>query len=59
MKKLTCYVVIYEELCHWYDYTFIPFVFIACFVIMQRSLMAMIGFTYKDMFAIAKRRFGK
>ena len=43
----------------WYDYTFGPFVFIACFALMQRSLMAMIGLRYKDMFAIMKRRLGK
>ena len=36
------------------DYTFGPFVFIACFAMMQRSLMAMIGLRYKDMFAIMK-----
>ena len=40
----------------WYDYTFGPFVFIACFALMQRGLMAMIGLRYKDMFAIMKRR---
>lgn len=40
----------------WYDYTFGPFVFIACFALMQRGLMAMIGLHYKDMFAIMKRR---
>ena len=43
----------------WYDYTFGPFVFIACFALMQRSLMAMIGLRYKDMFAIMKKRLGK
>ena len=43
----------------WYDYTFGPFVFIACFAIMQRSLMAMIGLRYKDMLAIMKKRLGK
>ena len=43
----------------WYDYAFGPLVFIACFAIMQRSLMAMIGFRYKDMFAILKKRIGK
>ena len=48
-----------NHLAQWYDYTFGPFLFIACFAIMQRSLMAMIGFRYKDMFAIAKKRFGK
>ena len=43
----------------WYDYTFGPFVFIFCFAMMQRSLMAMIGLRYKDMFAIMKKRLGK
>ena len=43
----------------WYDYTFGPFVFLACFVIMQRTLMATIGLRYKDMFAIVKKRLGK
>ena len=43
----------------WYDYTFGPFVFIACFALMQRGLMAMIGLRYKDMFAIMKKRFAK
>ena len=46
-----------NHLAQWYDYTFGPFLFIACFAIMQRSLMAMIGFRYKDMFAIAKKTF--
>ena len=43
----------------WYDYTFGPVVFIFCFAMMQRSLMAMIGLRYKDMFAIMKKRLGK
>ena len=43
----------------WYDYTFGPFVFIACFACMQRSLMGMIGLRYKDMFAIMKKRLGR
>ena len=43
----------------WYDYTFGPFVFLFCFAMMQRSLMAMIGLRYKDMFAIMKKRLGK
>ena len=34
-------------------------VFIACFAVMQRSLMGMIGLRYKDMFAIMKKRWGK
>ena len=42
-----------------YDYVFAPFVFIACFAVMQRSLMGMIGLCYKDMFAIMKKRLGK
>ena len=42
----------------WYDYTFGPFVFIACFVCMQRTLMSMVGgIGYKDMLANIRRRF--
>ena len=42
----------------WYDYTFGPFVFIACFVCMQRTLMAMVGgIGYKDVLANVRRRF--
>lgn len=48
-----------NHLVAWYDYTFGPFVFLACFVIMQRTLMATIGLRYKDMFAIVKKRLGK
>lgn len=43
----------------WYDYTFGPFVFLACFVMMQRTLMATIGLRYKDMFAIVRKRLRK
>ena len=43
----------------WYDYTFAPFVFIAGFIMLQRSLMAMIGMHYSDMLANIKKRFGK
>lgn len=36
----------------WYDYIFGPFVFIACFVCMQRTLMSMVGgIGYKDVLA--------
>ena len=55
---LITYIVV-NHLGSWYDYTFGPFVFIACFALMQRGLMAMIGLHYKDMFAIMKRRFAK
>ena len=48
-----------NHLAAWYDYTFAPFVFIACFIMLQRSLMAMIGMHYSDMFANIKKRFGK
>ncbi len=42
----------------WYDYTFGPFVFLACFVCMQRSLMAMVGgIGYKDVLSNVRRRF--
>ena len=41
----------------WYDYTFGPFVFLACFVCMQRSLMAMVGgIGYKDVLSNVRRR---
>lgn len=43
----------------WYDYAFGPFVFIACFALMQRTLMATIGLKYKDMLATMKKRLGK
>lgn len=48
-----------NHLAQWYDYTFGPFLFIACFAMMQRTLMAMIGMRYKDMFATVKKHFGK
>lgn len=48
-----------NHMAQWYDYTFAPFVFITCFAMMQRTLMAMIGMRYKDMFAIVKKRFGR
>ena len=44
----------------WYDYTFGPFVFIACFVCMQRSLIAMVGgIGYKDILANVRKRLSK
>ena len=55
-------LIVYLAMNHlgaWYDYTFGPFVFLFCFAMMQRSLMAMIGLRYKDMFAIMKKRLGK
>ena len=48
-----------NHLAAWHDYVFAPFVFIACFALMQRSLMGMIGLRYKDMLAIMKRRLTK
>ena len=48
-----------NHLAAWYDYVCAPFVFIACFAVMQRSLMGMIGLRYKDMLAIMKKRLGK
>ena len=48
-----------NHLAAWYDYVFAPFVFIACFALMQRTLMGMIGLHYKDMLAIMKKRLGK
>ena len=41
----------------WYDYTFGPFVFIACFICMQRALLAIIGMSYKDVLANVRKRF--
>lgn len=47
-----------NHVCAWYDYTLGPFVFLACFVLMQRSLMAMVGnIGYKDVLTNVKRRF--
>lgn len=43
----------------WYDYVFAPFVFLACFALMQRSLMATIGLGYKDIAANIRRRFAE
>ena len=41
----------------WYDYTFGPFVFIACFICMQRSLIAMVGgIGYKDILANVRKK---
>lgn len=48
-----------NHLAAWYDYAFATIVFIACFAVMQRSLMGMIGLRYKDMFAIMKKRLGR
>lgn len=40
----------------WYDYTFGPFVFLACFVCMQRTLMSMVGgIGYKDVLGNVKK----
>ena len=44
----------------WYDYTFGPFVFIACFICMQRTLMSMgWRYRYKDVLANVRRRFAE
>ena len=48
-----------NHLAAWYDYTFGPFVFIGCFIIMQRTLMATVGTSYKQIFANVKKRLGK
>ena len=48
-----------NHLAAWYDYVCAPFVFIACFALMQRTLMGMIGLRYKDMLAIMKKRLTK
>ena len=57
---LIVYLVV-NHLGAWYDYTFGPFVFLFCFVCMQRSLMAMVGgLSYKDVFGnVRSRIFGK
>ena len=55
---LIVYIAI-NHLAAWYDYTFAPFVFIACFIMLQRSLMAMIGMHYSDMLANIKNRLKK
>ena len=55
-------LVVYMAVNHlaaWYDYTFAPFVFLACFALMQRSLMAMIGFHYSDILANMRKRLSK
>lgn len=44
-----------NHLANWYDYIFGPFVFLACFAIMQRTLMATIGLHYKDMLVFVKK----
>lgn len=53
-------VIVYLAVNHigaWYDYTFGPFVFLACFVCMQRTLMLMVGgLSYKDVLANVIRR---
>lgn len=44
----------------WYDYTFGPFVFLACFVCMQRTLMSMVGgIGYKDVLCNVKKRLSR
>ncbi len=46
-----------NHLAAWYDYVCAPFVFIACFAFMQRTLMATIGLHYSDMLARVRQRF--
>lgn len=44
----------------WYDYTFGPIVFLACFVCMQRTLMSMVGgIGYKDVLGNVKKRLSR
>lgn len=44
----------------WYDYTFGPFVFLVCFVCMQRNLMSMVGgIGYKDVLGNVKKRLSR
>lgn len=55
-------LIVYMAVNHnaaWYDYVFAPFVFLASFALMQRSLMATIGLGYKDMAANIRRRFAE
>ncbi len=46
-----------NHLAAWHEYLCAPFLFIACFACMQRSLMALIGMHYSDILANIKRRF--
>ena len=55
---LIVYIAV-NHLAAWYDYVCAPFVFLACFACMQRTLMATIGLHYKDMPALIRKRFGK
>lgn len=55
---LITYMAIHH-LAAWYDYLCAPFLFIACFACMQRTLMAAIGMHYSDIIANFKRRLGK
>ena len=54
-------LIVYLAINHlgaWYDYTFGPFVFIACFICMQRALMSMgWRYRYKDVLANIRKRF--
>ncbi|MBR1850758.1 MAG: HXXEE domain-containing protein [Bacteroidales bacterium] len=49
--------IIKNHLGAWYDYTFAPFVFIACFAAMQRSLMAPLHLNYGTILGNVRRRF--
>lgn len=55
---LIVYIAV-NHLAAWYDYVCAPFLFIACFACMQRTLMATIGLRYSDMLARVRQRFGK
>lgn len=59
----TAVFCIFEGIVHMagikYDYTFGPLLFIASFAMMQRTMMAMVGMCYKDMFAAVRNRSGK
>ena len=46
-----------NHLALWYDYVVAPFIFLVCFALMQRTLMATIGLGYKDMIKIVKNKF--
>ena len=56
-------LIIYLSVNHlgaWYDYVFGPFVFLACFACMQRTLMSMVGgLHYSDMPKLIKAQLNK
>lgn len=57
------YMIVWLTVNHsgaWYDYTFGPFVFLACFVCMQRTLMSTVGgIGYKDVLGNVKKQLSR